>query len=363
MSIINLLRGKDRVDYQEIQNFKAHVLEEIDANLTKTSSSSEVEVEILLDQPAAKRIAVGISKLDQQDYRLELRVQRQDKWAFNYAEKLAQKHPHRVNIETIPRIEVPSRISSRNATRCTPIIDFEESALELGLSIGPKDSGIGTLGAFIRRSDGDYALSCFHVMVPTIKSDEGNMQLGHPIFHPGREPRYSLGATRQIGKLKDYIVISRIEENTMDCAIAKLDPKLRHTGNIIPKGYGYPNEGKAIRLMAAQENELQRDTKLCKIGRTTCYTCGVLRAFEFDYLHVHIPGEGYVIFTDVLEVRSISKDEPFSLPGDSGSLVFTEDTLEAVGIVFAGGEREDGYKVSYVCKLHPIMEWTQAEWI
>ncbi len=113
--------------------------------------------------------------------------------------------------------------------------------------------------------------------------------------------------------------------------------------------------------MQDEEQTLQRDMVMCKIGRTTCYTRGVLRAVDLDRVPVNVPGEGILLFKNVIEIRSLTTDKPFSLPGDSGSLVFTEDGLEAIGIVFSGGWREDGYKVSYVCKLEPILKWANAE--
>lgn len=348
--------------YEAVLELKQELLEDIDSKLNETGGLHNFEA--IVHQHPEDRIAIGHSQIEQGNFRLELRIQRRDLWAFKYAEALIERVKSEANYEIIPRIEIPAGTAAKAQVRCTPIIDHKAGRLQIGLSIGPKDSGVGTLGAFLARSDGNYILSCNHVMVsgtkPQILDEHGH---GDAIFHPGRESGYRLDATRRIATLANYPIVSRTEENELDCAIAKLEPSWNYDVTQVPKGFNYPNEGQTITAMKDPDQQLRRDMIMCKIGRTTCFTRGLLRAIDIARLPVFLPGEGNVVFSEVLEVRSATKDEPFSLPGDSGSLVYTETEkgLEAVGLVFAGGMREDGFKVSYVCKLNPILEWAKAD--
>ena len=73
-----------------------------------------------------------------------------------------------------------------------------------------------------------------------------------------------------------------------------------------------------------------------KFGRTTSLTHGIIEARvvtpqPVSYNAKHFKGTVY--FKNVWSVRA--KDDAFALPGDSGSLVVTEDGSQAVGLVFA----------------------------
>jgi|GEM_PF-2624231 len=345
---------------ESVLALKQQVLAEIDEKFGVNSNTPEAEQ--LLNQRPGKRVAVGYSQIAKNNFRLELRVQRHDQWAHTYAESVVADAKGEANIEVIPVIEIPSGKDTKEANRCSPILDRDTEALQLGLSIGPKDSGIGSLGAIISRRDGDYVLSCNHVMVRKNGAliTHGN-ERGDSIYHPGREPNYRLDATREIGCLTNYIPLSKDEENDLDCAIAKLDSGWNYDIMRIPSGLQYPNEGRSISVMSNPDEHLRRDMTVGKIGRTTCYTQGLVRAVDIDRLTVNMPGVGKLLFRNVFEIRSATKEKPFSLPGDSGSLVFSEDGFEAIGLVFAGGYRDDGFKLTYVCKLQPILEWAHAK--
>jgi hypothetical protein len=343
------------MNFASVLAFKQEVLAEINQKLIQPQSENLVEA--ILDQTPAKRIAVGYSQIKKNQFRLELRVQRRDRSAYRYAEAIVERARGDANLEIIPKIEIPSINEVRKTKPCTPIVERGQGALQLGMSIGPRDSGVGTLGAFLSRPDGDYILSCQHVMVA---GNPGTANRRDPIFHPGREIDFQLDANCRIAGLENFVYFSRDTENQIDCAIAKLDSDWDYDMTRIPLNTGYPNEGKPITLMKNPEERLTRDTVMCKIGRSTCYTQGLLRAIDLDQLTVHLHGQGNLVFSNIIEIRSTSPDNPFSLAGDSGGLVFTED-LQAVGLVFAGGMREDGHKVSYVCRLDSILTWAKAD--
>ncbi len=71
-----------------------------------------------------------------------------------------------------------------------------------------------------------------------------------------------------------------------------------------------------------------------KVGITTGYTEGFISNSSFRH-RVRYPGLGTLNFGSSITILG-KAGFPFSLPGDSGSLVFRKKTNEIVGIVFAG---------------------------
>jgi hypothetical protein len=78
-----------------------------------------------------------------------------------------------------------------------------------------------------------------------------------------------------------------------------------------------------------------------KFGRTTALTTGTVEArittpVGLDYNSKYFKAK--VWFKDVWTVKA-SPTEAFALPGDSGSLVVSEDATRAIGVVFACSRR------------------------
>jgi hypothetical protein len=74
-----------------------------------------------------------------------------------------------------------------------------------------------------------------------------------------------------------------------------------------------------------------------KFGRTTGFTTGEIEARVSSPMPVTYTSryfKGTVWFKDVWTVRA-SDGAPFALPGDSGSLVVSDDARHAIGLVFA----------------------------
>jgi hypothetical protein len=308
--------------------------------------------------PPENRIALGYIQVKKGDFRLEIRVQRSDMSAHRLAQEIKEQARGEASIEVIPQIKVPPRteISASNAK--TPVLEVGKDRLHIGISIGHKEGGAGTLGAILNKSDGTYLLSCNHVIALMGKAEKGD-----DIFHPGNGDGKRLDADRRIAKLRNWVELSKTYPNTIDAAIARISNGWSYDSTRVPVGYQYPSEGTPIRSVKNIDDIVGiRDKKVCKIGRTTGYTEGVIRAVELERVPVLFPGIGNLIFNNVIELRGQKEDEPFSRPGDSGSLVYTADEHYAVGLVFAGGYRErDNVYVTYVCMLNPILEWAQAE--
>jgi hypothetical protein len=95
-------------------------------------------------------------------------------------------------------------------------------------------------------------------------------------------------------------------------------------------------------------------TKVKKFGRTTGLTTGTIEAFVptpwvLPYKSRRFNAE--VWFQDSWTIRT-DNGSPFALPGDSGSLVVTEDGGAAVGLIFAVNNR-GGY--AFFCGLSQIL--------
>ncbi|BDZ41647.1 hypothetical protein GCM10025865_09460 [Paraoerskovia sediminicola] len=94
-----------------------------------------------------------------------------------------------------------------------------------------------------------------------------------------------------------------------------------------------------------------------KIGRTTGTTAGRVTAIELDDVAVgYGDGLGVLRFDDQIEVEP-TQDAPFSLGGDSGSLVYRSDGV-ALGLLFAGSDRggQNGYGLTYVNPIDVVLE-------
>ena len=312
------------------------------------------ELQALIEQRPESRLAVGYSRKSANDYQLELRVQRPGGPAHKQAEELKETEAKgEANIEVITVVEIPAQ--SHVAKLEAAPLGESRRPLHIGLSVGHPDGGSGTLGAFVGNATADFILSNNHVFALM-----GKAKKLEPIFQPGGTDRWPLTDEDQIATLANFNIISRTKRNTIDSAIARMEPEMAHESNRIPKKLGFPLEGQLIEYGGkVTDLELKAGSELCKIGRTTGFTEGSLSAIALDMVTVKTP-LGNVLFDDVIEVNWLAKDRPFTLPGDSGSLVFTKDGRKAIGLHFAGGTKllADGREVgvSYACSLAAVLK-------
>ncbi len=343
------------MDIEGIRQLKQEVLRRFVAPQFE-DSHGVVGAQHVLAQPTESRIAIGIARITDTQYRLEIRVYRRDRKGHALAEQIAAHTKHEgveANIEVIPHIRVPTKA----ATLETPIATSQISAggvLEIGMSVCHRDGYPGTLGAFVEKDGHVHILSNSHVLA---LSGAVSSHDEHYIYHPGNTGGRANLSNQRIALLRTFTELSG-SDNSIDAAIAEVLPAWRTEKNRIPIGRGYENEGELI-TMYGHNTPIQRDRELCKIGRSSAHTVGVVRAFELTDIAVEFSHpqsrRGTYVFNNLLEIRGLEQGVPFSIPGDSGSLVYTRDTREAVGLVFAGGQREDDYHVTYCCNLREIL--------
>jgi hypothetical protein len=282
------------------------------------------------DDAASPRLSVGYSEVAAKRYRVEVRIQRPSV----HTVLLAQEVARRANGEA--RIGEYRQLKSH------------AGGLLLGGSVGHKKSPPGTLGLFLSSSDGVGIVSNSHVLAWC-----GRARRGDPIYAPHPKDAKEV---REIAILHRFNSLIEDHEVSLDAAFALLNDGIQHPENVIPEGF--PQAGKRLAMTKVMPANL--DLRVCKIGRTSKYTMGALSAVAVSAT-LDYPGLGDVKLTGMLEVQWESLEKEFSQPGDSGSVVYRPDTMEALAIVVGGGVREvEGKRegVSIVCPLDVIMkEW------
>jgi hypothetical protein len=211
--------------------------------------------------------------------------------------------------------------------------------LTIGCSVAHATSTAGTLGLIARhnKTNRPVLVSNSHVF-----AHSGQATIGDGITQPGRLD----GGTEapRVATLLDFVALKTAGSNQVDAAIALPDSSVAFTADNIA-GVG------AFTLAAA--DSLQPNLRVMKLGRTSGFTRGNIRAAEID--HIVVATEvGNVTFDDQIEITGI--DHAFSQLGDSGSLVLTEQN-EAIGLVFCGNEfANDGLGVTYANRLTKVMD-------
>lgn len=312
---------------------------------------SRIGVENLSSVRIEKRLTLGHQLLENGEYILNIRVQRTDSYAYRLALEYLRMAKGEGNIGVIPKIAIPPvnffktrKKKTRGANRRF------NSPLHIGASIGHLDGGTGTLGLFVEHKGDPSFISCNHVMALLGKAENYDY-----IYHPGRSDKRNLSSDDRVAQLTRNVEISKNNENALDFAVAQLMDENNHTGNKIIDKFNSPFTGKEISSVDDYDL-LSPNIDLHKVGRTTGYTSGTLSSF-MDEITVNIPLIGNVVFENLIEIISPTKT-PFTKPGDSGSVVFTEE-MQAVGMHFAGGlmtlENKD-YNVSYAFNLSEAFE-------
>jgi hypothetical protein len=193
----------------------------------------------------------------------------------------------------------------------------------------------GTLGALVRRNGKPdlYALSNNHVF-----GDCNHVSPGMPILSPAAGDSQPAPA-RAPGMICQHENVVELRSGTPD-----LVPKCQADLAIAL----VPNEDAVSSWQGGKDGydtptvagAPGRGLRVKKVGRTTGLTHGIIEAkvivFRLPYEAEYF--KAWVWFTEVWTVRPAEKD-PFSLGGDSGSLVVTEDGNCVVGMVFAGSSK------------------------
>jgi hypothetical protein len=184
-----------------------------------------------------------------------------------------------------------------------------------GVSAGHFKITAGTIGCLVKKGELVCILSNNHVLADVNQGKPGDAIVQPGPFDGGHVP------ADQIGKLTTFIAIDFAKPNTVDCAIAEVQPKL-----VTPLN-------KALGRLKLPVVPAQLNMLVSKCGRTTQLTRGRITDKNAT-VRVGYGSAGTAVFQKQVIVQSLNAN-PFSQGGDSGSLIVNEGN-QPVALLFAG---------------------------
>ncbi|WP_126944209.1 hypothetical protein [Xanthomonas sp. BRIP62409] len=273
-----------------------------------------------------KRISLGnkLSDIKKDDYRLTVNIQAGEVESVEF----------RNGVLDMAKGEVDFIHSDRIVAESIPNVVNLNRPLVIGSSVGHPSVAAGSIGLFPRSASNGkrLLLSCAHIIAPN-----GNRSIDKSVIQPGAcDGGISV---HTVAALDDYISLNTIGVNYFDAAIAVILPGFNFLPLVHSKLCVNPSVGEL-----PQSGEVVH-----KIGRTTGSTTGKVYSDRNDNVAVEMLGDTF-FFDDLIEIWHPGK--VFSLPGDSGSAVFTNKG-GAVALLFAGAMSSVG-KLSYAHGLTQV---------
>ena len=192
----------------------------------------------------------------------------------------------------------------------------------------------GTLGALMTDGTRMFALSNNHVFAAC-----NHMPIGMPILAPATmDAKPDRRAPSEICRHEKMIELRSGDPRlvplmTLDAAAASVS-----NDSIVTSWQGDAKNGYDTPTSVIQPRS---GLRVKKFGRTTGLTFGVIEAFvptPWVLPYKSSKFSATVWFKNTWTIRTADSD-PFALPGDSGSLIVTEDGQHAVGLLFAVNNR------------------------
>ncbi|MGH2747911.1 MAG: hypothetical protein ACRDKB_08315 [Actinomycetota bacterium] len=276
-------------------------------------------------------LGLGVSSADQGGFKLAVRVQRRGLQSHPVLEDIRQRAHDEIDVRYVGRVFKLQDDRFRGRQR----------PLQIGNSVGHHEVTAGTLGCFVDMPDGDPAiLSNNHVL-----ADENQGSVADPILQPAPFDGGEVERDR-VASLSAFVPLKLDEPNFVDCAIASLDGGIHFDPTTLIED---------LRLAGTADVIEAGGLEIEKLGRTTGPTRGRITAFEIDNLTVGYDA-GSLRFDNQIEVESTGNG-PFSLGGDSGSLVFIGESGLGFGLLFAGSDQggSNGLGVTYLNPLEVVL--------
>lgn len=284
---------------------------------TRASLPTAARAVALSALPETKKptaMALGVRRVGK-TYRLAVRLHHAFPGANSLLEEIRARAKGEIDVRVIGRV-----------VKQVPWHQKRNRPLRIGGSVGHLKVTAGTLGCFV--SDGgreDLILSNNHVL-----ANENHAAKGDSIVQPGKVDGGN-GHRDRVARLEKFVRLKTTRPNVLDCATARLEEDLEYYFDWL-EGLGP--------IAGIRQGPLDEDEPVFKVGRTTGLTEGVISALEVDDLEVEYD-DGDLRFDDQLEIAPAG-NEPFSLGGDSGSLIVDGDR-KAVGLLFAGNDEDATY--------------------
>lgn len=309
---------------ESARSLKLQIVEEALTRVRTTKSgivNVAIQKSVLPIEEPLPPLALGIERNDG-DYRLAIRVQGITPGVQENIDQIVERAHGEASIRIVGRL-----VKQQTRSRVRPLL--------IGSSIGPSSIMAGTLGCFVRLDGvGTHILSNNHIL-----AGENRATPGDPILQPSPFDR-GLSPQDHVATLSRFEPLSIVGKNLVDAAVAALDEgiqgDLRTLTNL--------GELRGVRTVPLAGNEI-----VFKIGRTTGLTRGRISAFEVDDIWVRYD-MGAIGFDRQIEIAPMD-GVPFSVGGDSGSLILDED-FHAVGLLFAGNDVD----VTYANPIQTVLQ-------
>lgn len=224
-------------------------------------------------------------------------------------------------------IESPPAFLMAAESECTINRRKRQQPVIAGISAAHIDVTAGTIAYFCRSTrHGDDPTSVHVLSNNHVFADVNQAHIGDDLFQPG--PADGGISSDHFAELHRYVDIKLggIQSNRVDAAIGQLLPGVEYKVEVC-------NIGKISGIDTAVE-----DMEVCKHGRTTGYTEGIVTDESYDALvgMDHSDPSIVGLFVDQMRIERTSSFSVFGLGGDSGSLVVKKSERKAVGLYFAG---------------------------
>lgn len=185
-------------------------------------------------------------------------------------------------------------------------------------------SGIaGTLGCLVYQAKKPLWLTCYHV----VKSPKQDWESYNPV--------------KQIDKVEnpdktpgnDVVIIGDVKEGRRNLVhdIALIIPDI----NTIELNANILGINKVTLFREVIEGD-EGKTIVKKFGTTTGLTHGIIDKIGYSSLIDYSDGKSHQLL-DLIRIKSLDTQEPFSRPGDSGALV-VDNSNQAIGVIVAGSD-------------------------
>lgn len=191
-----------------------------------------------------------------------------------------------------------------------------------GVSVGHSNvDAAGTLGCLVEKEGNHYSLSNNHVLANSNEATPGDV-----VIQPGSIDG-GTSSEDNIATLEPYSEIDFSgDANDIDAAIVQVGDTNQTLVSLEIIDIGTPSTTSC----PASLGQTVR-----KSGRTTGHTVGLVEDISADFWVSY--GNEAALFEDQIVVIGIDAD-PFSAPGDSGSLIVDKQMLEPGGLLFAGND-------------------------
>jgi hypothetical protein len=279
-----------------------------------------------------------------------------------HRENVAKEKDRRLRVEADAQAEVVPGAATVVAPQAIPPQRERIRPIVGGVSISPLNANfVGTLGCFLLRRNVDteevFVLSNNHVL-----ADVDRLPHGTQIVQPGPElPPFVTDPHDAFAALHTTIPIQFPSSgnqpvfNRFDAAIGNVT-----NGQIIARGSmfgmaraGQPNPNNLPIYDPSRVVSPEPKMRVMKIGRTTGFTRGMITATNVQGLQVNYGTTEFpriAVFRGTITIVG-DNNQPFSLPGDSGSVILEESTGHPVALLFAGdGRTTDACDLGALCQ-------------